>query len=332
MSSNKHRIEYFDVAKGILILFLLLWHYRCTTSTLPGDFPSLGAFGSAQYIIAAFFMQCFFFVSGYCTSINKPWKTFLINQVRQLLTPILVFSAISTALWSAYPLADWPYSKFMMDPSYWFLWALLLSKIIVFTLIKICSRPRFYLSASFLCMVIGVALHQYHIGWNACYYWHALGSCFVVAFGHFCKTHPAVYEKLRRSCAILYPWIMLSLSVFHLRAPVFDYGMNVYLTNIPKFLVISLSGSLAFLYYSEFVGGWIKKVFVFYGVNSLIVYATHTFWLFLFVDYFMRVIQPNGFISKAVFFFATYSCEIAVCTALILLFRLKGVRWLLGRN
>lgn len=337
------RIEYLDVAKGILILFLLIHHYYSATRRLDGDFPNFYFFGHTQFMISVFFMQCFFFISGFCTSVNKTWGRFTINQIRQLLIPIVIFNLLFAVFryFQLFPIPNLLISNSIQSTGqtflpiltgYWFLWALLISKLILYILIKVRDNAWFYLPVSFILMLIGFALKNYQIGSNIFFYQHALGSCFIVAFGHYCRENTRMYERLRSFCSIAYPWLLALLVALGVSIPIFTAGMAVTMRQIPLFLLVSIGGSLACLFYSEKVRGCVKDIFSFYGKNSIIIYGVHFYPLIRLVNYFSHCFQLQDAFGKALYILTVYSCELVICTAFIYFFKIKGIRALMGRS
>ena len=75
MLDRKDRIDWLDVLKGILIVFVVLSH------SYPPDIY--------RYFFTPFFLTMFFWASGYTFSMKKSGKEFLLNKCRSLLLPLL---------------------------------------------------------------------------------------------------------------------------------------------------------------------------------------------------------------------------------------------------
>lgn len=86
MSSNR-RIVWIDTAKGLLILFVILGHAHVHTYV--------------DVAINTFHMCGFFLLSGYTFRANQDFKRFLGKQVRGLLLPYAIFSAVFLAVEAA---------------------------------------------------------------------------------------------------------------------------------------------------------------------------------------------------------------------------------------
>lgn len=190
---------------------------------------------------------------------------------------------------------------------------------------------RIVLLVSFVLMLLGFTLKNYEIGNNVCFIRHGLASCFIIALGAYAKKHQALFEKAKDLSSVLFPWILLLMVITHTGIPVFTAGMEVAMRQIPAFLIISILGALAFLKYTQMLEPYLMP-FAFFGKGSIVVYGLHFPFLMLLVFHFNSFLSPESTFEKAVYFFGAYSCEIAVCALLILLFRLKGLSWLMGRG
>ncbi len=78
------RIEWLDVLRGILILFVILSH----------SYPA----SVYRYFFTPFFLSMFFFVSGYTFSTKKNVMVFLKNKAKRLLVPFLVLGIARVAM------------------------------------------------------------------------------------------------------------------------------------------------------------------------------------------------------------------------------------------
>ena len=80
------RIEYIDIAKGILIIFVVLGHI----TTL----PHILTYGM-KAVITTFHIPAFFIINGMLTKAEKiqktPVKQFLLNRSYRLLIPYVFF-------------------------------------------------------------------------------------------------------------------------------------------------------------------------------------------------------------------------------------------------
>lgn len=333
------RIEYFDVAKGGLIALLIFHHFFCTAEALSISSPSeVWKISGWQTAFLPFFMQTFFFISGFCSTFDKPCVEFLKAQARQLLLPIVVFSLILSALNSVfyvegYVWYTWDYflyGEVMKGSWFWFLDALLFSKLLVYFLNKGIKNKSLILVVLFFVMLAGFLLRQEKIGYNYFHLWQGMGSAFFVGLGAWAKEHRSWYEKALVRCSYAFPWLLILLVLCHVRIPVFTAPMNVELLQIPVFLILSLTGSFAFLYYAKKLHRYLC-FFNYWGRNTLVIYCFNSYFLLCVVDGVFGVIRPetNG---KTILFMAASFLAMALLSSLaVYLFNTKYLCWAIGR-
>jgi fucose 4-O-acetylase-like acetyltransferase len=91
MSTDKKRLDYIDIAKGLGMLTVIWGHIN-------GGFTNI--------FVYAFHMPLFFFLSGLVFRADKynSFKEFAIRKVKTLIIPYLMFSFITWLVWVAYNL------------------------------------------------------------------------------------------------------------------------------------------------------------------------------------------------------------------------------------
>ena len=72
---EKQRITYIDVAKGILILFVVYGHIYGHAKYL--NFASVDWIRQSCNFFIPFYMPCFFVITGFCSSFKKPFLKFI---------------------------------------------------------------------------------------------------------------------------------------------------------------------------------------------------------------------------------------------------------------
>ena len=76
----KKRIQWIDVAKGLLIILVIVGHAHVNSIV--------------DLIIYSFHMAAFFVITGYTFHANSNWKSFLLKQIKSLLIPYYAFAAL----------------------------------------------------------------------------------------------------------------------------------------------------------------------------------------------------------------------------------------------
>ena len=164
-----NRIKYIDVAKGFLIIFVVLGHITSTTS----DYGNIhdNYFNQTGYLLSTFYvpfyMQAFFFITGYTTNFQKPFLLFLKQNVKRLVLPYVCFGFIY-ALFNhivfgqnlLFTTMDGEKLFFLVE-FYWFLSALFISKILFWFI----SRVENFAIQLLLCLLL------FLIGWGISAYY-----------------------------------------------------------------------------------------------------------------------------------------------------------------
>ena len=96
MDNNRKRLEYIDVAKGIMISLLVFHHYPSSMGGIA--VAHIDEIKCWQEWFIVFFMPAFFFITGFCSNFNKPFKEFLISNLKVLLIPAILFIVINRLL------------------------------------------------------------------------------------------------------------------------------------------------------------------------------------------------------------------------------------------
>jgi fucose 4-O-acetylase-like acetyltransferase len=195
----KERIHWVDIAKGLLILLLLIHHFGSAIkgSIIPKeDFSFVGAW---QFVFTAFFMQAFLFMSGFCSSFTTPVDVFLKKLLKQLIVPFCFFELITCTYWSS---SDRFSIHAVLDywiesggTHYWFLNALILSKVYIYIFLRLYKNEYSLIISSLLLLIVAIVLNDYDIGYNFFCFRQSLGSIFFVALGFFVKSRQELFEK-----------------------------------------------------------------------------------------------------------------------------------------
>lgn len=330
----KNRIHYFDIAKGVLILLLLVHHYGSARRRLEiSNDDCFIIFNSWQVVFTAFFMQAFFIISGYCSNFNKPFKPFIISQTKQLIIPWISFEILSAVI-SAIRMKDFSFSYMLSIifnetwTFYWFLNALFFSKVVVWIINKRISSHCFLIIITFTLFLIGIIINQHNWGRNIFCIRESLGSCLFVAVGLVLKDRTKLYDTLLKYCVYIYPLALLILIFLTIKIPIFTAGMHISLSQVPIFFITSLTGSFACLRLCKMLVH--NKFLEFWGVNSLIVYCTHFWALKPLVFYFYNIFTPISSYSVIPYYSLIYISEIAFCWAMVKLFTSKYLKWITG--
>lgn len=188
-------LKYIDIAKGWLILCLCFCHFGQAQSLNGATYWA--GITSWHYLFAVFFMQAFFFITGYCTNYDIDGLIFLKKQLKTLAIPAFLFTILNRVLL-------WGGNGFNMDNlgeellhgvGFWFLWALLFSKLFYFICSKL-IRKQILLFILFLGLIL---LGYYSILNklpNILYHQQILTMSFFLFIGNYMRTHDRLYKEL----------------------------------------------------------------------------------------------------------------------------------------
>lgn len=118
----KQRIGYIDVAKGILIMCLLYGHSYIYGGFVGVDEEAMHLLGKTSKIYGCFFMQTFFFITGFCSSFNQVFWEYLWKCLKTILIPGMLLCFICGTLWRVYVWGNVYESvlKQLIGLKYWF--------------------------------------------------------------------------------------------------------------------------------------------------------------------------------------------------------------------
>lgn len=329
----KERYHWVDVAKGLLIILLLVHHFSSATRRLGISSDQFRFVTCWQIIYTCFFMQAFFFLSGYCSNFSHPAKLFFTKLLKQLIIPFVCFQLIicisNTFAEHGFSLrAIYDYWLGVNGSTLWFLNALIVSKIIVWICLRINKSSILLLSFSFGLLLLAIYLKQKDLGSNFFYIRQSLAAVFFVAFGHFIKHRQGLFKYVRIG-ALVFPYLLLLMILLNIPIPQVTAEMQVGLLSAPIFVLVSLCGTCACIETCKIISEF--KPIEYIGRNTLVVYCLHFLVLVPLASVLYKVIAPYGLLMSIIYVVILYITVLVVCVLLIELFNLKPFRWMIGR-
>lgn len=170
---NIERLEYLDIAKGLLILLVVFGHF----------FPE----GIIRTWIYSFHIPAFFVVSGitsnYSHSYKLDFKTFIKKKTRSILCPLLYFEVLGIVgrlvrfgfKYKWYGILFDTISLYFNNTVNWYLFALFFSELLIYILRT--KKIAFEYILYIFCLSIGVLLPSGHV--SAVFSWILLGTGFI---------------------------------------------------------------------------------------------------------------------------------------------------------
>lgn len=330
---RKSRIEYLDVSKGLLILLLLV-HYLNDSACLHGAWSDYYVYAYKwQSVYTTFFMQAFFFISGYCSNFHKPFFQLVKTSARQLLLPILIFAVINSFV-DFFFFNDSSYLSRLLSlkfwfsgASFWFLFALFFSKIVIWLYIRYCNVSlSLFLSIAFV--FIGVYFNKV-CSFNIFCVFHALVSILFVYLGYLTRANNLLNVVCNKYFVWIYIILLCSIKLLGFDIPSVTAGIWITIKQIPIFIILALSGTASLIWLCKLIE---KDAFLeFFGRNSLIVYGTHYPYLGVISYFVLSIYYPRSFYEGILFVIVDLILILFACYLTIKIFSIKLFRYTIGK-
>jgi fucose 4-O-acetylase-like acetyltransferase len=264
-ANRGERIAYFDVAKGISIALVALFHTTggFVSANIIGNVPSLNFISTLAY---GFHVHIFFVISGYFSVKALDQVNFLRDRMLALYYPYLLWSVISFFASSVAANATnnhYSWHTLLTIPvwpilHYWFL----LSLMVGLPLLYIFRTQRTLIASAVVALVASVFLP----GWlhDAAYFYP-----FTVTGALF---------ALRGSLPALRSWIAALCFLFLIAGTYLatTIGITTFDIRIAPFIFFSFAGCYALVRFSRAIApSRIGRVFAYLGENSLTIYLMH---------------------------------------------------------
>ena len=300
-------------------------------------------------------MQGFFVLTGYTTNFEKSFKSYIISNIKLLVIPWLSFSIITRLL--SHIVFNKPFvesitgdSYFFLFEDYWFIHALLFSKIAYFFIRKYLKTDLFRALVLLFMMVIGFysIVYYYRLGYENPYhvnnYFHYkdfLCMAFFLWVGDFIKRK----ELLKR----IKWWGYVCITILYLCGHAFrlyerlngyeipelspvilSHSSNIVsLFQIPAYLFFVIMGCLSCFGIVMFIKEC--KLLEYFGKNSLIVYCGHFFILDIYISIINRMIIPNTMINAILFTIIVLTLTLITIAPLVKILSIRPYSYLIGK-
>lgn len=334
ITSQKQRIEYLDIAKGLMIVLLFFHHYPQALTQNNIECANIPVITCWHEWFLVFFMQGFFLVSGYCSNFDKSIKVFLSSNIKQLIIPAILFGLIfSTEKFIGVDSLSGFYQLITTLP-YWFLWVLFGCK-----LICRCIRTiHDYLQVLLLVCLVGVGFWlKFADCDNPFYVQNICVSAFFVCIGAKLRKYKTLYEKYENKAmfATIVSFIasMCILIHFVLPRPIIT-GMLVVggMKEYPLFIFLATTGSISLIAISKFINQC--KLLQLLGMYSLILYCLQEKALYYSAELVNSTIglSGNGLCIDIFLQLLVIAMSITICTMVAYVFnRYKYFKVLTGK-
>lgn len=332
MNTKKERAHYIDIAKGLLILALLITHFSIVLSWSNINTAIFSPLFYIQPTITTFFMQCFFFMTGFCSNFEVEPKIFCIKLLKQIILPQLFLGFLYCCMYNISDIEKADDQSPCYFTTFWFLNSLIISKSLVYIINKFVNKEYHSIPISLLLLFIGVAINEFDlISDDGINLRHGLIACFFVSLGLVAKKRNNVYLWFLQHLWVIYPIIIAlcySLNIQH-NIPMQDANIKVSLTNIPFFLVTTITGICFCLKLCMIIG---NSIFIeHFGKNSLIVYCLHIVPFYWITSFLYKYFNPSTIYFGILFFSIAFVIEIFIMEIFILILSQKPLTYLSGK-
>ena len=317
----KQRIEWLDVMKGILILFVILSH----------NYPSF----IYRRFFTPFFLTMFFFVSGYTFSVKSNFRDFLKNKCYRLGIPFVILGGIRVSISCIMfrqdireSVVDFLLQKSCKGDEMWFVSCLITASILFYFIVNLFEQQD---EKKILALSAGISL----LGlFDICalkikFIWELEIACmmlFYMALGFYCRKKDVlnnwIIQHQKVILCFFYGYILSIISVYN------DVDIHAErMSNPVMFVLSSLIVVLPLVWISQWLSKRkVKRILIFLGQNTLFYYAFSGIGRILLYGVMQRVgIIPDLYIAPVV-------CT--VISALLLAYPAilvkKYVPWMMG--
>lgn len=209
LHDNK-RLAYIDVAKGILIISVLINHIGNLASASGVVNETIATIPSFRFW-CPFFMPAFFVIAGICSNYDVPLLEFIIKNFKSLIIPAFTLLFVRIAIrylldgqLSTLELSEF-YShhgiKVLLNVGYWnwFLVAMFTTKLMYWLLNRYVKRDNICFLICIICYLLGFILtnnqNESIFLYNVWFYQHALLFLIYIFVGRCIKRHKQLIEE-----------------------------------------------------------------------------------------------------------------------------------------
>ena len=150
------RIPWIDISKGILILCLVYGHHKLFAMRSGYEDGVTVFIQYSMRFYAAFFMQTFFIITGFCSSFTTQFSKFVWKNIKTLLIPAALLVVLRLYVWDIFSGTRLSISHFAELMTWvnqggpWFIMALFWAKILYWPLNKFCNYKKQFVFVTFI--------------------------------------------------------------------------------------------------------------------------------------------------------------------------------------
>ncbi len=321
------RISYIDIAKGILISFLVIQHLVWVSQIIvegPNDFINT-LHDLEMPLFMGYFMQAFFVISGFCSNFSSPWRVFLWKQVKMLLIPNLVITLLVNLYHGTF--SESFYHITMLGGWLWFLTALFIGKIVYYFVRRWIGNEYIIFALFLVTSFVGVCMNDVDPFYNYWWHRHVLTLLLFLALGNWLRRH--IHDTRIWMFGVAYVVGIAACHFLHIDVPYITASFLVTKYTWVLHLLIAGGGSVAFLKLCSYLRD--SPVFEYIGQNSLVIYMLHLDILYPLIENFQDVYNKNTTEGSVIVTFAILTTTIVLCLLLGKVIGRRYLRFMIGR-
>lgn len=338
------RYEFIDITKGLLILMVIVAHFRLMCDVCYGiKSPIIDYLPKVTNLWSSFYMPAFFFITGYCTHFDKQFKPFIIKGFKTILLPAIIINSIINIIdYSTYaPSVTWAVKTFIKSiclniTGEWFLPTLFLARLAYWILNKTTDNALIKITVGIVAMIAGVILYNnYDSIYNLWYFKHMLMVFIFVVLGDLFKSIHINHRIIFRNIAICTYILLITICILtNLSIPYIANKSYIPYTKIPLLLIMATTGITLILYIGQIIfknTNRLSIILQYFGKNSLIIYLIHFPMYRIFIYLFLPIISKNTTIRYSIFIAITLSFVVLSTSLIARLLNNRRLKWILGK-
>lgn len=336
---TKVRLNYIDIAKGILILLVIIDHIPDVYLLHDASNANMLLLNEWQWVYKCFYMPAFFIITGYCSNFNKDFNPFLISNIKTILIPSMVIGAIVYCFncnFNADNVADTIIHILItcvrFGGFYWFLGALFLSKLFYWFLNKKLKNDILIACILIILTGGGLLLNKLNGRYDVWYLRYALVLNIFIFIGDISKRIDLFNNKwVLIGCSSAFVVTIFAIGLFlpSYDVPIVTMKITVSLIELPLVLFLSITGTMTVVLISQLIAHC--SVLEFFGKHSIEFYLLQIPTIVYSEKAFNHFIQPNTLVLSIMYLLIDLVVVSCILTLLSYLLNTKWLKWSLGK-
>lgn len=337
MAQSATRVSYIDVAKGILIILVIIHHIPQLVKAQFGISDGCwGDISSLNFTYACYFMQTFFVVTGMCSNFDKKALPFVVNNIKTLVVPAILLPIVTVWIVNVFSLnlnirsyLWFDYKQIILyGSSSWFLPALFLSKILFWTINRYLKEGWMQILACLLLLVVGCLLNEWDGIPNYWMHRHAFAMVLFILIGQWFRS-----QKEQKKILLIGGALFVAVTVAMKTVP-FHYcwitnAFHVSVSQIPLHILLCITGSCFIFGISRCINS--NKVLEYIGKNTLFIYVFHYHFLQFLIKRILPHIDSTNYAMNLLVFVALLFLSLSISCLLSTLLHTKRLKFLFGK-